>query len=454
MDINATDAHLRDVIARDNEVNSSNINHEDINGAANYYNNDSLDLSESDAKFLLDQDSQEQTSIVGNDAVEHEPNYLQQTISSSAPSNSQMVLERISASFRSGSYSSIKKLPSKLKHREVLLAQIDHVGENKLFKSPFYPSSVRSGQFTTHRHLGSAYDLAKIKQQQQADLNKLITDSSCRKPFVIQSRVRNKYLEDIFYDPSYKFPVPEEGGKNVGMESLLRAGTRKLGVNKKNFQTTTAKLGKLRVPPKEAVGTWIKKIFATLVKDWPQYAFKVKRENDELLIQFEEPTEDSTIFPPPNNSLNKYMLQMSKHGLPAEFGLNRRGDRWNIFETVLSSLEATAVSTSNDSILKTEVVDSGIKNDDDNDYSDSLNNSTNVNISSGNLGAETLAVNEIERQALTYSFFLPWNGSAKTLVNSKYNESFRENAKKFARQKKEENKKRMDGNLSTLDMMM
>jgi hypothetical protein len=38
--------------------------------------------------------------------------------------------------------------------------------------------------------------------------------------------------------------------------------------------------------------------------------------------------EKGIIFPPPNNLLNKYMVNMAKHGVACEFDLKRRGDRY------------------------------------------------------------------------------------------------------------------------------
>jgi len=87
------------------------------------------------------------------------------------------------------------------------------------------------------------------------------------------------------------------------------------------------------------VKEWTKQIHAKLVKDWPQYKFRVKfTKSNELVIQFLKPEPGglggglNVIFPPPNNMLNKYMHTLAQHGLACQFGLKKRGDRWNILE--------------------------------------------------------------------------------------------------------------------------
>lgn len=85
------------------------------------------------------------------------------------------------------------------------------------------------------------------------------------------------------------------------------------------------------------VKEWTKQIHAKLVKDWPQYKFRVKfTKSNELVIQFLKPEPSGSglnvIFPPPNNMLNKYMHTLAQHGLACQFGLKKRGDRWNILE--------------------------------------------------------------------------------------------------------------------------
>lgn len=99
---------------------------------------------------------------------------------------------------------------------------------------------------------------------------------------------------------------------------------------------------KLAVGSGLMVKEWTSKLHAKLVKDWPQYKFRVKfTKSNEMVIQFLKPAAVTAnginaplnvLFPPPNNMLNKYMHTLAQHGLANEFGLKKRGDRWNIYE--------------------------------------------------------------------------------------------------------------------------
>eukprot|EP00599_Poterioochromonas_sp_BG-1_P013701 CAMPEP_0173162422 /NCGR_PEP_ID=MMETSP1105-20130129/19271_1 /TAXON_ID=2985 /ORGANISM="Ochromonas sp., Strain BG-1" /LENGTH=180 /DNA_ID=CAMNT_0014082195 /DNA_START=265 /DNA_END=804 /DNA_ORIENTATION=- len=135
---------------------------------------------------------------------------------------------------------------------------------------------------------------------------------------------------------------------------------------------------------------WLQHLHELLVQDWKEYQFRIKfTKSHELLIQFLQPdpndkdkykshelliqflqpdpndkekdeplllrplptsptkpnntsadTDNPSVKPivkilpplPPNNALQKYMNRLAAHGLAREFGLAKRGDRWNVLE--------------------------------------------------------------------------------------------------------------------------
>lgn len=336
--------------------------------------------------MLNSDDSQSRmTATTGSDfyddynILEDEPGYMQHTLTSSALPSRQEELERVKASFRTGSYLSVKKLPKCLHHGEILLSQKDIIASNMMSgMDTFKPPSSKNENFNHDRYIGSDYDIERISKQLDLDNQKLFVDAQSRKPFKISSR-RRGLTEDCIYDPSYKFPSLGPGGDNLLLQNITRqhvsvdnstlspgkqgalpvrtstgfgvsaasrapvptSSSRDLQKQKQQhnpvngvFQVVSAKSTKILEEPNEALGKWIRIIFEKLTVDWSAYAFHVKavNNNTELLIQFEKPEDESVTFPPPHNALNKYFMQMAKHGLAADFGLNRRGDRWNMFE--------------------------------------------------------------------------------------------------------------------------
>jgi hypothetical protein len=88
---------------------------------------------------------------------------------------------------------------------------------------------------------------------------------------------------------------------------------------------------------------WMSEIFSELSASWPQLRFDVKFTlRDELLVSFvmNVDVNVTTLSGP----LLKYMNNLGRVGLAAQFRLKRRGDRWNVFETELPEGSTVVVS--------------------------------------------------------------------------------------------------------------
>ena len=73
------------------------------------------------------------------DSLEDNPRYLQQTFASSVIESSLAESDKIRASFRTGSWSSIKKLPAKLEAGAIQFSRKQEITENRLRK----PDSIQ-----------------------------------------------------------------------------------------------------------------------------------------------------------------------------------------------------------------------------------------------------------------------------------------------------------------------
>lgn len=283
--------------------------------------------------------------------------YMTPTMASVLPPYLCGEVERVKNSYRTGSYNSIKKLPTNLEAGQIRQTRKQHITENLLINSNnvFKPSSILKNEpFHKPEYIGTDFDKMKNLHKYVQDEEKIQTDSLSRKPFVIQSRIRAK-TEDIFHDPEYRFPGMGPGTGLKRLESMVRDNSEE---DKIILEPGYVLESKLNATSGLQVKEWTQKIHTKLVKDWSQYKFRVKfTKSNELVIQFQKPTNATittatataaggeggagnkascaplnVIFPPPNNTLNKYMHNLATHGLASTFGLKKRGDRWNIIE--------------------------------------------------------------------------------------------------------------------------
>ena len=79
--------------------------------------------------------------------------YMQPTIASCAVPSRQEELERVTASYRCGSYMSVKKLPKRLDYGEVLLARKDAIASNMFAGvDGFKPPASKNEPFHKQRY--------------------------------------------------------------------------------------------------------------------------------------------------------------------------------------------------------------------------------------------------------------------------------------------------------------
>jgi hypothetical protein len=270
-----------------------------------------------------------------------QPNYLNHTYSSLLPNYFCSEHERIKSSFRTGNFCYIKALPSTLKAGEINLSRKEQNADNikKQPEPPFKPSSKNGSSFNTYTYAGMDYDKQNNLNKIVIDEEKIRIDSHSRKPFKISSRIRSK-TEDVVFDPEYRFPDFGPGKDAKKLESMTRTDVH---ISDK-FRCGPFHLNQRRLASVASglkVQEWSRKIFDQLLTDWPAYKFKVKfTESNEFIIQFESlSTSNSIPFPPPNDALQKYMQRMATHGIASEFGLKKRGDRWNKVEYEVTNVD-------------------------------------------------------------------------------------------------------------------
>lgn len=293
----------------------------------------------------------EELTTENDDRIQPQPvdssyaGYMAPTMASVLPPYLCGEVERVRNSYRTGSYNSIKQLPTNLQAGQIRQTRKQHITENLLINSNnvFKPASVLKNEpFHKPEYIGTDFEKMKNLHKYLLDEEKVQTDSLSRKPFVIQSRIRAK-TEDIFHDPEYRFPGMGPGTGLKKMENMLRDNSDD---DKIILEPGYILQSKLNAASGLQVKEWTQKIHAKLVRDWSQYKFRVKfTKSNELVIQFQKPVPApsaeankstsaplNVIFPPPNNTLNKYMHNLATHGLAGAFGLKKRGDRWNIIE--------------------------------------------------------------------------------------------------------------------------
>eukprot|EP01039_Chlorochromonas_danica_P007112 gene7112-7864_t len=264
------------------------------------------------------------------------PSYLLPTVSSTLPPYQHGEIERIRNSYRTGSCCTIKKLPNALQSGAIQSLRKKQIVENLILahEQPFKPSSrLKDHVFTPHSHITMNYDKTSYINKHVVEEEKVRTDSYSRKPFVVSSRIRFKF-EDIFDNPNFVYP---NMGPGVHTETMTRSES--MPTEETKFSPEVTKLTHKR---KLMIEEWSKIIFRQLEKDWKEYSFRIRfLKSQELVIQFRKPdkgkeNENSTSptvpFPPPNNALLRYMQHLATHGVANDWQLQKRGDRWHVWE--------------------------------------------------------------------------------------------------------------------------
>jgi hypothetical protein len=345
------------------------------------------------------------------DDADAQPGYSHPTVASILPPYLHGETERVRNTYVASSYNSLKNLPRHLHPGEINLQKKQHVLDNALEKNTFRTSVVpRDKNFSDFAHLGTDYDKNRNLNQYLIEEEKMRIDSYSRRPFVVSSRIRSKF-EDIFFDPTFQIPNLGPGGDQRKLESITRAdllNEEKFMYGRFNSYGGKMDLGENSI---QEIKKWIHKIHSVIVKDWKDYPFRIKfTKTNELLIQFMKPednngeenqnsleesmtsipssllktsteqcfssdqrkqqdsqqqdvqkTKKSVPFPPPNDALHKYMNHLASHGVVQDFGLTKRGDRWNTLEREIVE-EKSTIST-----MKEGREEKDTENDDEND---------------------------------------------------------------------------------------
>lgn len=310
------------------------------------------------------------------------PNYLTPTFASALPPYSQIEIERINNSFRTGSCWAIKKLPHKFAPGNVQNARRENTINNLLkTKKDHFLCQLDPILNQNQHHIGTDYDAQKKLIKLQKEEEKMAIDEFCRKPFTIPLGMKLKY-EDSYGNPDYSYPV-----------SILGAGTGKPDLGKMvrtDFADSTKFLkgpfhlyfGKEKELPRWAAEEYTTKIYDLLVKDWPQLFFKVKfNANNEFVVQFlagHAPKAgatkgvsalrgcylDKSTTPlnnlPPNGALNKYMHHLAVHGLAADLMLKKKGDRWGVTEKMKGKKQNSNNNTNTNSTIYNSTINNAI----------------------------------------------------------------------------------------------
>jgi hypothetical protein len=264
------------------------------------------------------------------------PRYLSHTLSSSSVNSAAAETERITRSFRSGNFYSIKKLPTKFAPGGVEDARKKNIAKT-LSDKPIstYKAKVTASYFTPFTYCRTEYNKLKENEREEAQYQRLTTLSFSRKPFTYaSSKVRLKN-EDLFGDEEYKFPVLGPGRGKMELSHFIRedfADSSKMIHGP--FSVVGPRRGEKEVS-RDEVALWSREIFDKLSEDWGHLRFTIKfTGSDELVVSF-----DAAMLPPgpdgegfEDRALSKYMSTMARHGVAAERRLKKRGDRWRVVE--------------------------------------------------------------------------------------------------------------------------
>lgn len=286
-----------------------------------------------------------------------------------------------SAFASSGLYNRIKNKDSDKKlmnNIEKLLPELNNLNNNYLT----ILTNEKKKNIISHHHYLPNNNIDQNEKQNEFtnDIKHDKVDSNfrfdpyIRKPFVVNARGRSAG-DDVYLTTLPQLTTENDKKKknndSINSHSLKKEEktpifysvcTRDRGVN-----STTRKL--FTKNSKLELKKIMKKLYDMLSTDWKAYPFRLKyTKSHELLIQFITPddydhqnhqAEDSMKryeedknndsqneglsatgtnqpkslpFPPPNNSLVKYMRHLSRHGIVKDFGFHRRGDRWYVLE--------------------------------------------------------------------------------------------------------------------------
>jgi hypothetical protein len=269
------------------------------------------------------------------------PGYLRQTVSSISTSNCASESDRIAKSFRSGSFYSIKKLPSRLvpggveESRRVNIAQSlsnKPVATYKAHTVPVY--------FTPITYSRTEYNKLAENEREEAQFQRLTTLSFSRKPFTYSSSKVRLKNEDIFGNEEYKYPILGPGKGVSELSSFVRQDFTNAD---KMIHGPFFVLGKGRdrEASRDDIYGWCREIYEKISTDWSHLRYHMQvLDGQEIAVFFEMKTLKGALDSPSSSAglaevaLSRYMGTMARHGVAAERRLRKRGDRWRVLESM------------------------------------------------------------------------------------------------------------------------
>ena len=176
--------------------------------------------------------------------------------------------------------------------------------------------------------------------------------------------------------------------------------------------------GKEREKDRRLAAQWAHQIFKLILADWGHMKFKVKfTPEDELLVQFilngsntTVSSDGATASLPPEQALSKYMNQLASHGIAADFGLKKRGDRWGVVEVGIISAQPSKAGNSLKKGNNTSARGKGGTDDGDGDNGGG----------GGGRVESTADQEEVSKILLTFSLLAPWAKNGLSLSKEYY----------------------------------
>jgi len=248
------------------------------------------------------------------------PRFAEFTESSSQSHYSNIEVERISESFRSANFHSLKKLPGNLIPDSVRLTSEKTTKGN--YKEPSKPipahkSLKKSGMFHAYGYIPSALDLEDKQTTKQRLENELKRANIAggfdhegkpySAPFLSGASAASRRLkyegnfpgsdDGVYPYMSHDFDAPEQlmkqgkarsSGFNLHRKSFGPTGTGFGG------QRGTSGAGLSEKPTRRMLPELLKHIHKTLVTDWPKSNFQVSADGEDVVfVRFETKTVDS-----------------------------------------------------------------------------------------------------------------------------------------------------------------
>lgn len=241
------------------------------------------------------------------------------------PSTSYAEATAIRASFSRASCRAVQDLPSVIKPGAVHEKRIQQLSSHRFHP----PSTVFTKSYSCANQPFSPFKYETACYEKISNISKLDLEderhmlaSYAKKPFVV---THNNSL----YNTSAAIPNTLNRYED---DATLKAGviTRESSTHLFGaFQSTVHRHKRAyKEPSIDDIQLWLSLINKTLVADWSHLRFKLQfTQGKEILILFEK--NDRL---PLANALVNYMNQMSIHGVAAQIGLTRRGDRWYTLE--------------------------------------------------------------------------------------------------------------------------